>query len=212
MFLTHDHYDHLDDKTLKKLRAKVKIAITGLGVGAHLERWGYAREKIIEKDWNETFTIADDFLVHTTTARHFSGRAFTRNQSLWMAFLLETPNRRIYIGGDSGYDTHFAEIGKKFGRIDLVILEAGQYNKAWKYIHMMAHEVVPAAVDLGAKMLFPVHWGKFSLSTHPWDEPIEIVTADAKKVGLPCLTPMIGEKVNLDNPQVFDKWWKKVDG
>ena len=103
------------------------------------------------------------------------------------------------------------EIGKKFGPIDLAILEAGQYNPAWKYIHMLAEEVVPAARDLGAKVLFPVHWGKFSLSTHPWDEPAEVVSADAKKVGMPLLMPMIGEKVNIDNPQEFENWWRKVD-
>jgi L-ascorbate metabolism protein UlaG (beta-lactamase superfamily) len=212
LFLSHDHWDHLDYNTVSRLKSKVKMVITGLGTGAHLERWGFDAEKIIEKDWNETIKLDSRFTVYTTTARHFSGRGFKRNQALWMAFLLQTPTRKIYLGGDSGYDKHFAEIGKQFGPIDLAIMECGQYNPDWKYIHMLPHEIVPAAQELGAKMLLPVHWGKFSLSTHPWDEPINIVTEDAKKAGLPVLTPMIGEKVDLDNPQVFDQWWKNVDG
>ena len=212
LFVSHDHYDHLDYETVKKLEPKIKTAITGLGTGAHLERWGFAPEKIIEKDWDETVELGSGFFVHTTTARHFSGRSLRRNNTLWMAFLLQTPTRKIYIGGDSGYDTHFEVIGKTFGPIDLAILECGQYDESWKYIHMLPNEVVPAALNLKAKMLLPVHWGKFSLANHPWDEPVTLVTAAAKKYGLPIMTPMIGEKVNLDNPQVLEDWWKKVDG
>lgn len=212
LFITHDHYDHLDYDTVTKLEPKIKMVITGLGTGAHLERWEYPADKIIERDWNETIGLGDGFIVATLTARHFSGRLLKRNNTLWMAFLLQTPSRRILIGGDSGYDTHFAEIGKRFGPIDLAILESGQYDKSWEYIHMLAGKVVPAAIDLNAKMLFPVHWGKFSLANHPWDEPPTIVTAAAKKAGLPVITPMIGEKVNLDNPQAFEDWWRKVDG
>jgi L-ascorbate metabolism protein UlaG (beta-lactamase superfamily) len=211
LILTHDHWDHLDYDTVTRLKPKVKLIITGLGTGAHLERWGFDIAKIIEKDWDETIPLDSGFTIYTTTARHFSGRTFTRNKALWMAFLLETPKRKIYIGGDSGYDTHFAAIGKQFGPIDLAILEVGQYNEDWKYIHMLAEEVVPAARDLNAKMLLPVHWAKFSLAMHPWDEPIIVTVEDAKKAQLPVLTPMIGEKVDLDKPRLFDEWWKNID-
>jgi L-ascorbate metabolism protein UlaG (beta-lactamase superfamily) len=145
LLLSHDHWDHLDHKTLVQLRHRIGRVICGLGVGEHLERWGYDPARIVEEDWDKTLSPFDDFTIHTTTARHFSGRGLRRNQSLWMSFVLQTPSYRIFIGGDSGYDSHFADIGHKYGPFDLAILENGQYDKSWKYIHMMPDEVVRAA-------------------------------------------------------------------
>ena len=207
LILTHDHWDHLDYETVVKLKDKVGTIITGLGNGAHLERWHFNPENIIEKDWNERIDLRDGFVINTVLARHFSGRLFKRNQVLWMSFVLQTPKRKIFIGGDSGYDSHFKKIGDAFGPFDLVILECGQYNTSWKNIHLMPDEIIPAATDLKAKMLMPVHWGKFALALHAWDEPIILVSEAAKKVNLPLMTPMIGEKVNLDAPGIFDAWW-----
>lgn len=211
LFISHDHYDHLDYETIIALKPKIKQVITGLGVGEHFEYWGYDKEKIIEKDWQQEVTLTDGFVVNFVPARHFSGRALKRNQSVWVSFVLQTPTQKIFIGGDSGYDTHFAEIGKKFGEFDLAILECGQYDKSWKYIHLMPEEVVQAAQDLRAKRLLPVHWGKFVLGNHAWDEPIIRVSAAAKTQKMPLVTPFIGEKVNLaDSAQVFEEWWQKV--
>lgn len=210
LFITHDHYDHLDYDTVVKIKSKVNLVITGLGTGAHLESWGYAPEKIIERDWNEHVDLTDGFSVDWVTARHFSGRTFKRNQSLWTSFALNTPSKKIFLGGDSGYGTHFESIGKQFGPFDLAILECGQYNNSWKYIHMLPDELIPAAKDLKAKVLLPVHWGKFSLANHPWDEPIVKVSHNAQKENIPLVTPMIGEQVNLDAIKVYDNWWKKV--
>jgi L-ascorbate metabolism protein UlaG (beta-lactamase superfamily) len=122
--------------------------------------------------------------------------------------VLTTPGKKIFIGGDSGYDTHFKTIGQKFGPFDLVILENGQYNRFWKFIHMMPEEVVKASQDLQAKQLLPVHWGKFSLSLHPWDEPITKLMEEARKKKLSVLYPMIGEIVYLDRENSFSEWWK----
>lgn len=211
LFISHDHWDHLDYPTVSKLRPKVKKVITGLGVGAHLERWGYEPGNILERDWNEEAILDDGFVVHTAPARHFSGRGFKRNTSLWLSFVLITPTMRLYLGGDSGYDTHFADIGSKYGPFDLVILENGQYNKSWKYIHMMPEEVVQAAQDLRAKNLLAVHWGKFTLSLHDWDEPIKRVTAAAKGKVMPLLTPMIGEAMPLKNDTYHGTdWWVRL--
>ena len=210
LLITHDHYDHLDYETIKALRPKVKKAIMGLGVGAHFEHWGYDAGVLVEKDWYETVDLGDGFQITLTPTRHFSGRTFKRNTSLWTSFVLQTPSQKMYLGGDSGYDTHFAEIGEKYGPFDLAILECGQYNESWKYIHMLPHEIVPAAEDLKAKTLMPVHWGKFSLANHPWDEPIKKVTDYAKQQNIPLLTPMIGEKIDLDMVKTFDGWWKAV--
>ncbi|HKG08534.1 MAG TPA: MBL fold metallo-hydrolase [Pedobacter sp.] len=212
LLISHDHYDHLDYETIVKLKGKVNTVICGLGVGAHFEAWGYAADQIIEKNWHETIALADGFEIHTTSARHFSGRGFTRNNTLWMSYVLQTPTTKIYIGGDSGYDTHFAEIGNKYGPFDLAILENGQYNVAWHAIHMLPEEVSKAALELKAKRLFPVHSGKFTLAMHPWDEPLTRVSAYAKAAGLPLVTPIIGQAVDLkDSTQVFKEWWKGLN-
>lgn len=212
LFISHDHWDHLDYSTILKLKSKVKTVITGLGTGEHFESWGFDTNTIIEEDWNTKIKLDSGFTVHTTPARHFSGRGFKRNQALWTSFVLQTPTIKIYIGGDSGYDTHFAEIGKQHGPFDLAILENGQYDKSWKYIHMMPEEVVQAAQELGASRLFPVHSSKFTLGNHPWDEPLKRVSVAAEAVKLSLVTPMIGEKVNLkDTMQVFSAWWLKVN-
>jgi len=212
LFISHDHWDHVDYDSIKKMQPKIKTIITGLGTGAHFERWGFKKDMIIEKDWNETATLADGFSVTVTPARHFSGRAFTRNKALWVSFVLQTPAHKIFIGGDSGYDAHFKIIGNTHGPFDLAILECGQYDKSWKYIHMLPEEVVLAAQDLHAKKLLAVHWGKFSLSNHAWDDSIIRVDKAATEKNMPLLTPMIGEQVNIDDDsQSFSHWWKHVD-
>ncbi len=211
LIITHDHWDHLDYKTIINLKPKVNLVITGLGVAPHLESWGYASSKIIELDWNENASLQNGFSVTAVPARHFSGRTFTRNKSLWNAFVLQTPTLKLFIGGDSGYGAHFETTGKKFGPFDLAVLECGQYNLYWKYIHMMPEEVVKAAIDLQAKNILPVHWAKFSLSLHDWDEPIKRVTAEAERKNISVIHPMIGEEVDLRNFNTFSKWWEQVN-
>jgi L-ascorbate metabolism protein UlaG (beta-lactamase superfamily) len=206
LLLTHDHYDHLDYKTIVQLKPKINKIITSLGVGAHLQRWGYDLTRITEMDWNEELQF-EDFRITTTPARHFSGRTFRRNTSLWLSFVLQTPDKRIFVGGDSGYDQHFKTTGEKFGPFDLAILESGQYNRYWKFIHMMPEETVQAAIDLNAKKLLPVHWGKFSLSLHAWDEPVKRVMDEAHRKGVDVFHPLIGQAVYLDKKNSFFEWW-----
>lgn len=208
LFITHDHYDHLDHETVLQLRTKVKKVICGLGVGAHLEHWGYAASMIIEKDWDETIELEEGFTVHTTPARHFSGRGFIRNTTLWSSYVLQTPSMKLFLGGDSGYDSHFKKIGDTYGPFDLAILENGQYDIKWKYIHALPEEVLQAASELKAKRVLPVHSGKFAMANHAWDEPLKKVTELNKSMNIPLLTPMIGEVINLkDNNQQFRQWW-----
>lgn len=211
LLITHDHYDHLDYKTIRAIQSKVKQVVCPLGVAGHLIRWGYDVKDIIEKDWNETTLLDAGFRITTLPARHFSGRGFTRNNTLWTSYLLQTPSLTVYIGGDSGYDTHFAEIGNKFPGIDVAILENGQYNPAWHAIHMLPPEVLKAAKDLRAKRLFPVHSSKFALAQHPWDEPLKEVTRLNETDPIPLITPVIGSIVYLDDPgQQFEPWWTKI--
>lgn len=209
LILTHDHYDHLDHRTLIELNSKVKKIVCSLGVGSHLEHWGITKNKITELDWDETFEDKDITLT-TTSARHFSGRGITRGQTLWSAFILKTKTQNLFLGGDSGYDKHFKEIGEKYGPFDLAILESGQYNKSWPHIHMMPEETVQASIDLKAKVLLPVHWGKFALAMHPWNEPIKRVLKKATELNVIVTTPMIGEPLIIGEPLPESVWWEII--
>ena len=213
LLISHDHYDHLDYETILKLKPKIKHIVCGLGIGSHFEHWKFDTSKIIEKDWNEKVVIDQNILLHTATARHFSGRGFARSNTLWLSFILQTPDFKMYLGGDSGYDTHFAEIGEKFDVFDLAILENGQYNKAWHELHMLPEEVLKATLDLKAKRLFPVHSSKFKLAFHPWDEPLTLLSKHNENTyHLPLVTPKIGEIVYLDDSkQEFTQWWKGLN-
>ncbi|SDL70971.1 MBL fold metallo-hydrolase [Chryseobacterium taihuense] len=209
LVITHDHYDHLDFPTVKAIRHRVKKVILSLGVGAHFERWGYAEDQLIEEDWGTVVELKKEFKIIFTPARHFSGRKFSRNNTLWTSYVLQSPSVKIFLGGDSGYDTHFKNIGKDFGPFDLAILENGQYNEAWKYIHALPEDVIQASLDINAKNIIPVHSGKFALALHPWNEPLQKVTSLAKEHNIKVLTPKIGEVLELHNDETtFEAWWK----
>lgn len=196
LVITHDHYDHLDYKTIKKLLPKVKNIVTWLGVGEHFEYRGYDSKIITELDRREATNVSG-FEFTATPARHFSGRNIFRNSSLWCSFVLKSENLQIYIWWDSWYDSHFKQIWEKFGEFDLAILECGQYNEMRNNIHMMPEEVVQAWLDLHAKIVLPVHRSKFSLAIHPRIEPIQRFSTEADKKWLAYTTPMISEKIIL---------------
>jgi L-ascorbate metabolism protein UlaG (beta-lactamase superfamily) len=209
LFITHDHWDHLDYKTVLALKPKIKKIICGLGVGEHFEYWGFDANKIIEMDWNKEILLDSSLKVHSIPARHFSGRRSQANATLWTAFALQTPSLKIFIGGDGGYDNHFAEAGKTLGGFDVAILENGQYNKSWPNIHLMPEEAIQATKDLKAKRLFPVHSSKFALANHSWDDPLKRITELSDPLSPGLITPMIGEKVFLaDRKQKFTYWWE----
>ena len=212
LFISHDHWDHLDYETMLNLKPKIRKIICSLGTAEHLVYWGFDENIIIERDWFEKISLGDGFIVFTTPARHFSGRGFKRNMAQWTSFVLQTPSFKIFLGGDSGYDEHFKNIGLDHGPFDLAILENGQYGKNWKYIHTMPEEFLQVASDLRAARVLPVHSSKFALANHAWDEPLIKLTENNKKVGLPLATPMIGEIVDLKNiHQVFSAWWKGIN-
>mgnify|MGYP001155182509 FL=1 len=210
VLITHDHYDHLDYKTMQRLATKGRHFYTSLGVGSHLEYWGIPASTITELDWWDEVAVGDGGVLTATSARHFSGRDFRRGRTLWSSFVLRVGGYTLFLGGDSGYGPHFKMIGERFGPMDLAILECGQYGKDWPAIHMQPEECVTAAGELRAKALLPVHWGKFSLSLHPWDEPVRRVVAAAREKGLAFATPMIGEPVALGGPLPQTAWWEGV--
>lgn len=209
LVITHDHYDHLDYKTIKSLKSKIKKIICPLGVGAHLEHWGFSEDQLIELDWYENATLENGISITSTPARHFSGRGFKRNITLWSSYVLKTEYQTIFIGGDSGYGQHFKTIGDQYGPFDWAILENGQYNERWHYIHTLPEETVKVIEDLGAKNVLPVHSSKFSLAMHPWAEPLDKIVENSIGKDFNIYTPMIGEKLLLNNTfQTFKEWWK----
>jgi len=209
VLITHDHYDHLDMDTIFKLKEKTGHFLTSLGVGAHLEKWGVPPEKITELAWSESANILGiEFTA--APARHFSGRKFKRGQTLWSGFIIKTPLHKIFAGGDSGYEEHFKAIGDQYGPFDLAILECGQYNAYWPYIHMFPEQVVQAAKDLRAEILLPVHWAKFSLAMHDWDDSILRVVKSAEDQQQKITTPLLGETFILGGEYPDSKWWLNV--
>ena len=208
VILSHDHYDHLDYKTIKQIKNKVGRFYTPLGVGNHLKYWGVIEEKITELNWWESVEF-DSISLVCTPARHFSGRGlFDRATTLWCSWVIKGTKNNIYFSGDSGYDTHFKEIGDKYGPFDISLMECGQYNEDWKLLHMMPEETVKASVDLKSKLILPIHWGAFTLAFHDWTDPIERAIIKANELNIPITTPKIGEPVMIGD-KIFpsDKWW-----
>lgn len=210
LLITHDHWDHLDYRTVKRLKDRTGCVVCPLGVGAHFEYWGFDPSRIVELDWNETAVPEAYLTIHCLPSRHFSGRGLVSNRTLWASFLLETPGSKIYIGGDGGYDGRFAEIGARFGGVDLAVLENGQYNETWKYIHMMPEYLLRAARELGAKRILTVHHSKYALARHPWDEPLENELRAAESHAVDVIVPMIGQPVALrDTTPKPEIWWRR---
>lgn len=209
LIISHDHYDHLDHATIRALMPKIKRVITLLGVGSHLRYWGMDSALITEADWQQQVTVSDDLTVHVLPARHFSGRGLKRNQTLWGSFMFVTPEKKIYYSGDSGYGPHFKAIGEQFGHVDLAIMENGQYDQDWKYIHMQPTETAQAAVDLNARAVLPGHSGRFVLAKHSWDDPWRQLTLASADKPYRLLTPVQGEPVWVANhDQQFQAWWE----
>ena len=153
VIITHDHYDHLGYHSILKLWSRVNLFCTSLGVGAHLEYWGVDPSKIKEFDWWESDMVLPGVELTAVPARHFSGRLFTRFQSLWSGFVLKSGGKTIFVGGDSGYDDTFKKISNHFGGFDFAILECGQYDAQWPLIHMMPEQTVQAGIDLRARAM-----------------------------------------------------------
>ena len=207
VIISHDHYDHLDYKAIEELASRVTLFLVPLGIQSHLERWGVPAEKIIERDWYQDHAVNNTLFTLTPT-RHFSGRGITnRNSTLWGAWVVKNPSTSIFFSGDSGYFDEFKKIGGQFGPFDIAFMENGAYDKTWSEIHMMPEESVQAAVDLGAQLFFPIHWGKFDLAKHQWTEPVERATKAAEQQNLPLVSPLVGQIFRLESPP-FEIWWK----
>lgn len=199
LIITHEHWDHLEYATLRDIRDRVKHVICPLGIADYLRYWGYADEQIIEMDWYEEYPISNiQSSITCLPSRHFSNRLLgKRNQTLWASFMVEAGGRKVYIGGDGGYDKRFAEIHERSGVVDLALLENGQYNANWKYIHTTPEDLEKVILDLQAGQVFTVHHDKFALSVHPWDEPDSVAHDIATKHNIHLLDAPIGTVVEF---------------
>ena len=212
VFISHDHYDHLDYESIEVLKAKTKQFILPIGVGTHFRSWKVDEAKIHEYNWWDEDTI-DGLSFAFTPSRHFSGRgAFNQNSTLWGSWVIRGKEQRIFFSGDGGYDDHFKKIGDKYGPFDIAMVECGQYNKYWKDIHMAPEESALAIKDLNAKVGIPIHWGAFSLSTHDWFEPPVRIKNAADSLGVKVVTPQLGESMDLDSVSVgYSDWWSDYE-
>ena len=211
LLISHDHWDHLDYPTVTALKKKTKMVVCGLGTGAHFRRWGFDEHVVHEADWGDSVTLDKKVVITLVTASHYSGRSLTRNKTLWTGFFLESAESRVFFSGDSGYGPHFADTGRKLGAPDIALLDCGQYNDRWKYIHMTPEQAVQAALDMGAKALLPAHAGKFSLAFHSWDDPFRRAAAASSGKNLSLATPVMGDAVFLERPlPSFPRWWEQT--
>lgn len=210
VILSHDHYDHLDYGSILKLKDKVKMFYSPLGLGIHLKEWGIEKERIIELDWWEEANL-DNMIFSCTPAQHASGRKpGAMSHTLWASWVIQSENNNIFFSGDGGYAEHFKQIGEKYGPFDFAMLECGQYNEMWPLLHMFPEQTAQAGIDLRAKQIMPIHWGAFSLSNHKWDEPVERIKKAAKELNIPVIVPKIGEPILIESSIEYSKesWWK----
>jgi len=208
--VSHDHYDHLDRPTVVRLaRTQSAPFVVPLGVGAHLRRWRIPAERIIELDWDETVSVAG-VEVTAAAAQHFSGRAFTRNNTLWASWILSRGGRKLFYTADSGYFDGYRGIGEAYGPFDASLVQVGAYHPAWPDIHMTPEEGVAAHVDVSGGLMIPVHWGTFRLALHGWGEPAERVWQEAKARGVALAIPRPGERIDVDQPAPVDNWWQPI--
>ena len=209
VFISHDHYDHLDMGTIQSL-AGAEFFVP-LGVKSHLTTWDIPSENVIEFDWYDEYNVSSELFIALTPSQHFSGRGLSGDNTLWGSWVLDFNGHKIFFSGDSGYSEEYAEIGDKYGPFDIAIIEAGQYNEAWSSIHMFPEQSVQASIDLEASTILPIHNTKYVLSLHKWNAPLERVTAAGELLNQTVSTPYIGESFVLGGENPDYRWWRDVE-
>lgn len=208
VIVSHDHYDHLDFRTINYFSEKNVSFYCSLGVGRYLQRCGIEKPFITEMDWGDSVMLDNDCVVIAAPARHFSGRGIIgRNETLWSSFVIKGPKHNIFFGADSGWFPGFKRIGEQFGPFDLTMLEIGAYGKFWPDIHMGPEHAANAHLALQGKIMMPIHWGTFNLAPHAWYEPIERLEEIAEKKGIQLFAPQPGEPTEVTGAYSSD-WWK----
>ena len=210
VLLSHDHYDHLDEATIRWFARGETPFIAPLGVGAHLEHWGVAAERITELDWWES-TRRQGVELTCTPARHFSGRTLRdRDATLWSGWALAGAEHRVYYSGDTAMFPELAEIGQKLGPFDAAMVEIGAYNQAWADVHLGPEQAVEAHLMARGGLLLPTHWGTYNLAVHGWTEPVERLLVEAGRRGVTAVIPRPGESVEPAAPPELKRWWPSL--
>lgn len=212
LFVSHDHYDHLDYRTILQLKDRVGAFIVPLGVDCILEGWGVPPEKIHALDWWESVEMGGTVFT-LTPSQHFTGRnPLRRNAVFWGGVYIDNGFHSVYYTGDGGYSDSFREVGERLGPPEVMFAECGQYDPAWEMMHMFPEQTVQAAADVGARWMIPVHWAAFCICNHAWDDPIIRVTSAAEAAGISLATPEIGRTVRLkDISSCSVRWWEGLD-
>ena len=209
VFISHDHYDHLDMNTVKYLEDS--NFYVPLGIKNHLLEWGIDEENVQELDWYDEANISEDLQVALTPARHFSGRGINDGYStLWGSWVFNLHDKTIFFSGDTGYMEEFSKIGEMYGPFDIAFLDSGQYNIAWRQVHMLPEEVIQAGIDLNASVVLPIHISKYELALHHWYEPMELVSTLGAERNLSVATPMLGSSFIIGEPIPNNTWWRGV--
>lgn len=209
VLISHNHYDHLDRKTIKTIRDRVKRFHVPMGVESLLEDWGVEPGKISAHTWWETIRHDSSLTLVATPAQHSSARWLTdRNRTLWVSWTIIGRSHRLFYSGDTGYFSGLKTIGERYGPFDVTMLEIAAYSKYWPEVHMQPEMTIRAHLDLCGKLLLPVHWGCFDLSFHHWTEPIERALAAAEKNDVRITTPIPGESVVPGENISAEKWWR----
>lgn len=210
--ISHNHYDHLDEAVIRHLAAQGTDFFVPLGVGAHIEAWNIPPTQIHEMDWWQEKKLGQLNIVATPT-RHYSGRGFfDYKATLWASWSLIGPDHRLFFSGDTGYSELFRQIGERLGPFDLSIIKIGSYGPgaAWLDIHMTPEDAIQVHLDVGGKLMLPVHWATFNLGIHAWDEPIERAVKAATQKNVRLLTPRVGEEITAGQPFTNTRWWENV--
>jgi len=186
VLISHDHYDHLDVATIKKLARNNSLQIyTGLGSGKVIRKLA----PVHELDWWQGMDYNQNLKLTFLPARHFSGRGlaiYDKDKSLWGAFLIELGKYKIYFAGDSGYCEHYKQNYAKFGAVDVALIPIGAYEPRsfMRDVHLNPKDAVQAHIDLHAKQSIGIHYATFQLTAEPISEPVTSLATEAKKAGL----------------------------
>lgn len=210
--ISHNHYDHLDEATVRHLAAQGTKFFVPLGVGQYLEGWNIPVSQIVEMKWWQTSKVGA-LTITSTPNRHYSSRGLLDYKAThWSSWSIAGTEHKVFYSGDTGYSRLFTQIGERLGPFDLNIVKVGAYGpgQSWTDIHMTPEEAVQVHLDVGGERMLPVHWMTFNLALHDWDEPIMRALTAATREKVALVTPRIGEIVSADKAFVNEPWWDDV--
>jgi L-ascorbate metabolism protein UlaG (beta-lactamase superfamily) len=211
VIVSHEHFDHLDEQTVRALSARGVAFHVPLGIGAHLRAWGVPAAQISEHDWWDGAPLPGSGVrVVATPSRHFNGRMPGRTGALWASWSIVGPRHRVFFSGDTGPTESLREVARREGPFDVALIEIGQWNPAWGNIHLGPVGALDAFARSGAQVLIPIHWATFQLAYHAWSEPAETLVTEAAKRGVRVLTPLLGQPIEpAASPlPATNAWWR----